>query len=101
MGSAKSSRCSYIPQGEPHKAKKVVEDGYNSSNNKRTSTIIYYGFLSECEFTQIGHREFVYNSLHKLLRGVLKSEKIYNSDLHQGRNIHEAIDNVKGVLLLV
>ena len=72
-----------------------------SSNNKKTSTILYYGFLSDCQFLALEDKEFLYNSLHKLLRGVLKSEKLFNSKTHKGRNPHEVIDDIKGILLLI
>ena len=55
----------------------------SSVSQKRTSTIHYYRFLADCGFTDQNAKEFIYSQLHKVLRGVLKTEILFRSDLNK------------------
>lgn len=72
-----------------------------SNDKKNNQTVGHYRFLFDCEFIGLQDREFVYETIRALLKGVLKTEKIYNSKTNRGKNPHEFIDNIRGVLVLI
>lgn len=75
------------------------ENNNNKLNSPNTSGT--YRFLFDCSFIGLQDREFVYETIRNLLKGVLKTEKLYNSKTNKTKNPHDLIDNIRGILLLI
>ena len=62
-----------------HYSEASMSANRNSNPVRKTSTILHYGFLSSCYFITLPNKEFIYGCIHRLSRGVLRSERIYSS----------------------
>ena len=72
-----------------------------NAQSKRTSTIHYYKFLGDCTFTNLNAKEFIYGQLHRIMRGVLKTELLFKSSPEKVEDLHPVVDGVKNLLLLI
>ena len=94
----------FFPSSSPSRSSTEREQpspNMSSFSYKRTSTIHYYKFLGECSFIDLEAKEFVYGEVHNHLRGVLKTEKLFSSKDSNPTHVHQIIDGVANLLLLI